>query len=239
MLFLRKGIRIFLGFKLQKIPFLKYQFHSTPDKKNIPDYYGILNVPRNATLAEIKKSFLELSKLYHPDLNITNPKEATVKFLEIKDAYTHLSNSTSRLEYNSRLDNIFSTPNFQKDPFIHKPDPQYPHPDDVPSFIKWLDNNFPTVTNKQSTRDTNLKHFKVILFMTGFAFLWYFIQTWKIRSLENRMSSSLKRETEKNLAYLEQVRERARTRSHTEHLAELKVKSDMRTAKNSVLDSEK
>ena len=236
MLLLRKCVKYLLTLKSDKFT-LQITSHThylhTASNTNIPDYYGILSVPRNASQAEIKESFLELSKLYHPDLNIDNTKKATQKFLEIKDAYNHLSNPTSRLAYNSRLDNIFTSPGFQRDPFIHTPDSQYPPPEGVPRFIKWFDNAFPTIDRKQKQSELNIRHLKVILFMTGIAFLWYGIQMWKIRSLENRVTVSRKRETEKNLAHLEKVKERARSRSHTEHLAELKVITELRNAKHS------
>ena len=236
MLLLRKCVKYLLILKSDKFP-LQITSHTnylhTTSDVNIPDYYGILSVPRNATQAEIKKSFLELSKLYHPDLNIENTKNATQKFLEVKDAYNHLSNPSSRLAYNSRLDNIFTSPDLHRDPFINTDNSHYPTPESVPKFIKWFDKVFPTINHKQKQSDLNIRHLKVILFVTGLAFLWYGIQTWKIRSLENGMTVSQKRETEKNLAHLEKVKERARSRSHTEHLAELKVITELRKAKNS------
>ena len=229
MLLLRKCVKFIFTLKTDKI--LQIASHTTSNT-NIPDYYGILCVPRNATQTEIKKSFLELSKLYHPDLNIDNTKKATQKFLEIKDAFNHLSDPSSRLAYNSRLDNIFTSPDF-RDPFIHTPKSQYPPPESVPRFIKWFDKAFPTINYEHKPSDLNIRHLKVILFVTGLAFLWYGIQIWKVRSLENRMTTSRRRETEKNLAHLEKVKERARSRSHSEHLAELKVITELRKAKNS------
>ncbi|NMC12258.1 MAG: DnaJ domain-containing protein [Chloroflexi bacterium] len=38
------------------------------------DYYAILNVPRNATLSDIRSSYRRLAFLYHPD--ITNNPES-------------------------------------------------------------------------------------------------------------------------------------------------------------------
>lgn len=62
------------------------------------DYYEILGVPRNATEAEIKKAFRSLALKYHPDRNPSN-KEAEEKFKEINEAYSVLSDSEKRANY--------------------------------------------------------------------------------------------------------------------------------------------
>ena len=50
------------------------------------DYYKILEVDKNATQNDIKKSFRNLAKKYHPDLN-PDDKKAQEKFKEINEAY--------------------------------------------------------------------------------------------------------------------------------------------------------
>ena len=49
------------------------------------DPYGILGVNRTASTNEIKKSYYQLAKQYHPDTN-KDPK-AKEKFVEIQNAY--------------------------------------------------------------------------------------------------------------------------------------------------------
>ena len=53
------------------------------------DPYKVLGVSRSASQEEIKKSYRNLSRKYHPDANINNPnkKEAEDKFKEIQQAY--------------------------------------------------------------------------------------------------------------------------------------------------------
>jgi molecular chaperone DnaJ len=63
------------------------------------DYYSILNLDRNATTEEIKKSYKKLALLYHPDKNQGNA-EATEKFKEVSEAYSVLSNDDKRKQYN-------------------------------------------------------------------------------------------------------------------------------------------
>ena len=62
------------------------------------DYYSILGVNKDANESEIKKSYRKLSKQYHPDLNPNN-KEAEEKFKDIAEAYSVLSDSEKRSNY--------------------------------------------------------------------------------------------------------------------------------------------
>ena len=63
------------------------------------DYYKLLNVSRNATEAEIKKSYRSLAMKHHPDRNPDNKEEAEAKFKQISEAYDVLSDSNKRSIY--------------------------------------------------------------------------------------------------------------------------------------------
>ncbi len=62
------------------------------------DYYSILDLPKTASEAEIKKSYRKLARKYHPDLNPNN-KEAEKKFKEINEANEVLSDLDKRQKY--------------------------------------------------------------------------------------------------------------------------------------------
>lgn len=62
------------------------------------DYYKILEVPRNATLKEIKKAYKSLALINHPDKN-PNDVEKLEKFKIINEAFTILSDENKRRQY--------------------------------------------------------------------------------------------------------------------------------------------
>ncbi len=63
------------------------------------DFYKILGVERNASDAEIKKSYRSLAMKHHPDRNKDNPEAAEIKFKEINQAYEVLSDPKKRSAY--------------------------------------------------------------------------------------------------------------------------------------------
>jgi molecular chaperone DnaJ len=62
------------------------------------DYYEVLGVARNASEAEIKKSYRRLAMKYHPDRN-PEDKNSEIQFKEVKEAYEVLSDNRKRSAY--------------------------------------------------------------------------------------------------------------------------------------------
>lgn len=61
------------------------------------DYYEVLGVPRDATQADIQRSFRKLARKYHPDVN--KEPGAEERFKEINEAYEVLKDPEKRQKY--------------------------------------------------------------------------------------------------------------------------------------------
>ncbi|XP_039115131.1 chaperone protein DnaJ isoform X1 [Dioscorea cayenensis subsp. rotundata] len=66
-------------------------------RAKVRDYYETLNLDRNATLQEIKSSYRNLARKYHPDMSKSPGSEE--KFKEISAAYEVLSDNEKRSLY--------------------------------------------------------------------------------------------------------------------------------------------
>lgn len=66
------------------------------------NYYDILNINKNASMDDIKKSYRQLALKYHPDRNNQNSHCKEI-FQKINDAYNVLSNEQKRKEYDNQI----------------------------------------------------------------------------------------------------------------------------------------
>ena len=60
------------------------------------DFYEVLGLSKGAGDDEIKKAYRKLAKKYHPDMN-PGDKEAEVKFKEVNEAYSILSDAEKKI----------------------------------------------------------------------------------------------------------------------------------------------
>lgn len=66
------------------------------------ELYKLLNVPRTASIAEIKAAYRLLAKELHPDVN-NGSVGKTAKFRDVASAYEILSNIESRIKYDRSI----------------------------------------------------------------------------------------------------------------------------------------
>jgi len=66
--------------------------------QNFRNYFELLEVSQDASLDEIKRSYRQLARKYHPDLN-PGDKEAEEKFKLLGEAYEVLSDPDKRAQY--------------------------------------------------------------------------------------------------------------------------------------------
>ena len=79
------------------------EFRESLLNENLPDYYAILQVSKNASQDEIKKQFRLLAKKWHPDKKQSN--DAEEKMAQINMAYEVLSDHKRRKMYDQHFAN--------------------------------------------------------------------------------------------------------------------------------------
>jgi DnaJ-class molecular chaperone len=79
----------------------------------VKDYYEILGVSENAGQEDIKNAFRKLAFKYHPDKNPGNEKQAEEKFKEINEAYSILSDTGKRQQYDFAKKSGFTSTGYQ------------------------------------------------------------------------------------------------------------------------------
>jgi curved DNA-binding protein CbpA len=75
-----------------------------PNQTRLADsYYALLGLQASASIADIKKAYHRLSKLYHPDTTELPEDIARVKFQRLNEAYATLSNLDRRSLYDLKI----------------------------------------------------------------------------------------------------------------------------------------
>jgi len=89
---------LYFGRSLVKPSLCGRQLHLSSRFHASKDFYKVLGVSKNATQKDIKKSYYQLAKKYHPDTN-KGDKDASQKFAEVAEAYEVLGDESKRQEY--------------------------------------------------------------------------------------------------------------------------------------------
>jgi len=120
------------------------------------NYYEILKVSQKATDTEIKSSYKELVKKYHPDLYVGDKDFAEKKIKEINEAYDILSNPESKKEYDEYLNpqptvtytqNSYSK-NTYSNTYNNNSNPQYTEPKQQSGFGNFISEKFDLLNKK-------------------------------------------------------------------------------------------
>lgn len=77
------------------------------------DWYKVLQISRQASEKEVKTAYRNLAKKYHPDAH-PDDKECEVRFKEITEAYTILSDPKKRRKYDEELDSLKKREGYEK-----------------------------------------------------------------------------------------------------------------------------
>ncbi|KAI0701866.1 DnaJ domain-containing protein [Cytidiella melzeri] len=85
-------------YKKLATPRLPRRLHTSSSNSN---HYATLSIPHNASKNEIKSSFYQLSKQYHPDM--TQDPRAKEQFQKVSEAYAILGNERKRRAYDRSL----------------------------------------------------------------------------------------------------------------------------------------
>ena len=124
-------------------------------------YYDILDINKNASDEEIRKSYKKLAVKWHPDKNPDNKEEAEKKFKEISEAYQVLSDPQKKEIYdNYGEDGLKNDGNMGGSPFNS--------PDDIFKMFfggrsNFEDNFFQNVSNRQKKTDPKIVNIPVTL----------------------------------------------------------------------------
>jgi curved DNA-binding protein CbpA len=79
------------------------QNYNAHHQLNTVNYYQLLGLHPSAQPIEIRRAYRHLSKEYHPDTTTLSAQVAQVKFQEINQAYSILSNPARRLFYDEEI----------------------------------------------------------------------------------------------------------------------------------------
>ncbi len=90
--------------KRSSFVFHKYYLFSTAkaarNSKSDKNYYQLLELPSSATQKNIRKNYLRLAKIYHPDVYKGSDEN---RFDKVKEAYDTLSDSAKKMEYDQKI----------------------------------------------------------------------------------------------------------------------------------------
>ena len=183
-------------------------------------FYEVLSVPRNASKEEIRDSFFTLSKRYHPDSNPSHPPPKEL-FIEINEAYSTLSDSRLRRDYDREL---AMGENYNRNGLN-----QYKnkHPSSSNYRASTTTTNYyyyGSTSRARSPKDIRKNHIRVIKYLLLLMSVATIVHTIRINWAHKKFKKWQEEQTKTNSLIYERVREKARNSSVEEQLLALTEK---------------
>ncbi|WP_448280910.1 J domain-containing protein [Phormidesmis priestleyi] len=95
-----------------------------PYQKAMSSHYTLLGLHPSASVREIRQTYREMSKLYHPDTTQLPSAIATQKFQQLNEAYATLCNPDRRSAYDLKI-GYSRVMVVQPLPSLNRPQPRY------------------------------------------------------------------------------------------------------------------
>lgn len=189
-------------------------------------FYEVLSVPRDASKEDIKNSYFTLSKKYHPDSNPSHPPPKEL-FIELNEAYSTLSDSSLRREYDRELAmgdyyRRNGGPTYKK-----KPASSSNYEPRTTTYYYYEPTSRSTVRSPKEIRKSHFRVIKYLLLLMSVATI---VHTIRINWAHKKFKKWQEEETKMNSLIYERVREKAKNSSVEEQLLALaeKVKQSNR-----------
>ena len=139
------------------------------------NYYDILKIDKNASEQEIKESYKQMVKRYHPDLYPGNKAKAESITRDLNEAYETLSDPEKKTIYDLSLEEQHSKHYYATDTKISPYDYWYSTQDNNDSFDEKLRKNIYNFVDKKTTNISSTKKKNIILVIIFFAIIILFI----------------------------------------------------------------
>lgn len=90
-----------------RLHFFQYRLYASLSSSDNVSHYDVLGLNHNATPSQVKKSYYELAKKFHPDTNRNKPtderRRAEKKYSRVKEAYDVLGTKEKRTLFDQEL----------------------------------------------------------------------------------------------------------------------------------------
>ena len=193
-------------------------------------HYETLGVSRNASKDEVKTAFVALCKKYHPDMN-PGLSDAQSAFVKVNQAYSVLSNSAARQQYDLELSLVQAYSarhsNATQDyagSASRSASPHYGSYASTSSYQQTVyDHDLRDVDwEKYRRQHSRPRHGRVVAFLIGLTLVVSGVHALRIHHTHRKLQTKSAEESRRNTTTYMEVRERARTSSLEEQLQRLK-----------------